>query len=241
MPMTDIVRLHNQWRGFTAERSRAHKEVNDQNEMDLAEIAAIQARIAERKESFENLWKGKKERLQKQRDLAVMQELVNGTPAQVILKEIQSNNTVWIYGLRREVMANTPLPASPNMHTRNEHGTTAFAIEPEKQQEQQQQQEPTHVLEMPSKVKWLHHNHVGVHGWLLSEDYTEVKKYGPEGTDLEGEWFICSRDGEYIGGNEELFDSTPKGEVTRRANMLQQLLDGSYTKVIREQENKYTA
>ena len=236
MPMSDIVRLHNQWRGFTTERSKAQKAVNEENEKDLAEIARLQERIEERKATFESVWKGKKLRLQKARDEAVMQEMANGTPAQTILKEIQSNNTVWIYGLRRQLLAEMPIPEQPNLYTRNDHGTTAFAIsgdstaaEPEKGS----------TLTLAPR-KWLHHNHVGVHGWLLSEDYTQVKKYGAEGTDFEGEFFIASRDGEFIEGNEELFHSLPKGEFTRRTNMLQQLLDGTYEKAVREKPNPYT-
>lgn len=233
MPMHDIVRLHNQWRGFTTERSRAQKEVNEQNEADLAEIARIQDRIADRNITFENVWKGKKARLQKQRDEAVMQEMANGTPAQTILKEIQSNNTVWIYGLRRKLLAETPLPAQPNINTRNERGTTAIAIG--------SQEEPEAATTLTrTQPRWLHHDHVGVHGWLLSEDYTQVKKYGAEGTDFEGEWFIASRDGEFEAGNEDLFHATPKGEITRRTNMLQQLLDGTYDKAIKLKENPYT-
>lgn len=237
MPMSDIVRLHNQWRGFTTERSRAQKEVNEKNEADLAEIARIQDRIEERKATFESVWKGKKQRLQKQRDEAVMQEMANGTPAQTILKEIQSNNTVWIYGLRRQLLAETPLPSQPNINTRNEHGTTAIAISGDSTAAEP---ETGNTLTLAPQRKWLYHNHVGVHGWLLSEDYTEVKKYGAEGTDYEGEWFIATRDGAFIEGNEELFDATPKGEITRRTNMLQQLLDGTYAKTIKEAVNSYT-
>lgn len=233
MPMSDIVRLHSQWRGFTAERSKAQKEVNEQNEKDQAEIRRLQDQINERNDNFEAVWKGKKQRLQKARDIAVMQELAEGTPAQTILKAIESNNTVWIYGLRRDVMANAPIPAAPNINTRSESGTTAFAIEPQSEPAQG----TTLVLAPP---KWLYHNHVGVHTWLLSEDHTQVKKYGAEGTDFEGEWFICSRKGEFLEGNEELFESTPKGEITRRSNMLEQLLEGTYTKAIKERENPYT-
>ena len=236
MPMSDIVRLHNQWRGFTTERSRAQKEINEKNERDLAEIQRLQEGITERNRTFDDVWRGKKQRLQKQRDEAVMQEMANGTPAQTILKEIQSNNTVWIYGLRRQLLAETPIPVAPNINTRNERGTTAFAISDDSKQAES---ETGNTLVL-APTKWLHHNHVGVHGWLLSEDYTEVKKYGAEGTDFEGEWFIASRDGQFIAGNEELFDSTPKGEITRRTNMLQQLLDGTYEKAIKERENKYT-
>lgn len=229
MTMTDIVRLHNQWRGFTAERSKAQKDINELIEKDRAEIRRLEAQIAETKETFESVWRGKKERLQKQRDLAVMQELANGTPAQTILKEMESNNTVWIYGLRRQVMANAPIPVAPNVYTRSEvSGTTALPLEP---------QGTTLTLTPP---KWKYHDHVGVHGWLLSEDYTQVKKYGAEGTDFEERWFICSRDGEFIDGDEELFEATPKGEITKRSNMLAQLLDETYTKPVKLLENKYT-
>lgn len=239
MPMSDIVRLHNQWRGFTAERSKAQKKVNEEIEADKEEIRRIEERIQERANTFANIWKGKKERLQRLRDEAVMQEMANGTPAQTILKEIQSNNTVWIYGLRRQLLAETEIPVPPNLNTRNEHGTTAFAIEGAIETPYKAEPEQGTTLTLAPR-KWLHHNHVGVHGWLLSEDYTEVKKYGAEGTDFEGEWFIAHRDGEFIEGNEELFHATPKGEITRRTNMLQQLLDGTYEKAIKEKENKYT-
>jgi hypothetical protein len=236
MPMSDIVRLHNQWRGFTTERSRAQKEVNEKNERDLAEIARLQEGISERNRTFEDVWKGKKARLQQQRDEAVMQEMANGTPAQTILKEIQSNNTVWIYGLRRKLLAEMPIPEQTNVNTRNAHGTTAFAISGDSTSAETEK--GTTLTLAPRK--WRYHNHVGVHGWLLSEDYTEVKKYGAEGTDFEGAWFIASRDGVFIEGNEELFDATPKGEITRRTNMLEQLLEGTYVKAIKERENKYT-
>ena len=79
-------------------------------------------------------------------------------------------------------------------------------------------------------------------GWLLSEDRTLVKKYGAEGSDFEGQWFIAEREPkEYVAGSKELYDATPKAEIARKANLLENLLDETHTGRVKLVDNPYTS
>lgn len=227
MPMTKVVDLHNQWRGFTAERGRAKRAVAEKIEENNARIAELREENIRLETEFDNEWKNKKEQLKVARDEAVMDLLASGRSAQSILRELGSNNTVWIYDLRDKVMTAKGIPVPSNVNTLT-HAKPAE--EPESA--------PIQIL---PDVKWLHHNHQGVVGWLVSEDQNYVKRWGQNGTDFEGQWFICDRQHNFIAGNLELFGVTPRTEVTKRTKLLLSLLDGSYEGKIREADNPFTS
>lgn len=237
---TKVVRLQQEWRNFAATRSRAKRELQEKVDANKAEMARLQDENAAMLTRFDEDWKAEKARIQEARDIAVMEELATGRPAQAILKEIGSNNTVWIYELRARVQAASGLPEPQNLNT-----PTAQVIPLPVQQQQLQQQAAqletveTAVLE---DVRWLSHNHQGVVGWLISEDHTLTKKYGAPGTEFEGEWFICETESkEFQLGNQALYDITPKAEITRRSNMLASLLDESYKGRVKLVDNPYTS
>ena len=90
-------------------------------------------------------------------------------------------------------------------------------------------------------VEWEYHDHVGVHGWLVSDDRQYVKFYGQKGTPFEGEWAIVEA-GEriFVGGNVDLNNSITQSEFDKKTVMLVSLLDGTYTGPTRIIANPYT-
>lgn len=98
------------------------------------------------------------------------------------------------------------------------------------------------VQELPD-VLWEFHDHIGVHGWLVSDDRQYVKFYGQKGTVYEDEWVIVEVDGEtriFIGGNLDLNNAVSKTEFEKKVAMLTGLLDGTYTGPTRVVANPYT-
>jgi hypothetical protein len=98
------------------------------------------------------------------------------------------------------------------------------------------------MAELPD-VEWEFHDHIGVHGWLLSDDRKYVKFYGQKGTTFEGEWAIVEVDDEsrnFIGGNLELNNAISPTEFAKKVAMLTGLLDGTYTGPTKVIANPYT-
>lgn len=229
MSSNEVVRLQQQWRGFAAERSRAKHKVQEKVEANNAEIMRLRDENARITLEFDEHWKNRKQEIQEARDVAVMEELATGRSAQSILKELGSNNTVWIYDLRAKVQAAGGLPAAVNANSPSQSPNFLQAVP---------DLEPESTV-LPD-VTWLHHGHQGVVGWLVSSNHSYIKKYGAEGTEFEGHWFVCDRDRTFIGGNRELFEATPKAEVTRKYKLLLSLLDESYAGKVKIVDNPYT-
>lgn len=238
MASDNMIELQRRWRAFSADRAKAKRDIQAMDDRDNAEIARLREAIITRNSEFDDKWRQDKIDLQKARDEAVMQAMSGpeGRSAQSILRDLGSNNTVWIYELRGRLQALGVLPEQVNVNT--------FIPQEERQQQQVQQQAAQleeAVAPTVTDEKWLHHNHQGVVGWLLSEDRTLVKKHGAEGSDFEGQWFIAERESkELVAGSQELFESTPKGEITRKANLLESLLDETYTGRVKLVDNPYT-
>jgi len=238
MASDNMIELQRRWRAFSADRAKAKRDIQAMDDRDNAEIARLREAIITRNSEFDDKWRQDKIDLQKARDEAVMQAMSGpeGRSAQSILRDLGSNNTVWIYELRGRLQALGVLPEQVNVNT--------FIPQAERQQQQVQQQAAQleeAVAPTVTDEKWLHHNHQGVVGWLLSEDRKLVKKHGAEGSDFEGQWFIAERESkELVAGSQELFESTPKGEITRKANLLESLLDETYTGRVKLVDNPYT-
>jgi hypothetical protein len=143
--------------------------------------------------------------------------LRTGRSAQSILRELNSQNTVWMYSLAAEVKEEGPGGLE---------GTPDFEAVPD---------------ELLEGVEWVHHDHTGVHRWLLSKDMRYIKRYGAEGSEFENEWFVCNRDYNFVAGNKALFDATSKSEMGKRVAMLEKLLTGTYSGKIKLGENRWVA
>ena len=238
MASDNMIELQRRWRAFSADRAKAKRDIQAMDDRDNAEIARLREAIITRNSEFDDKWRQDKIDLQKARDEAVMQAMSGpeGRSAQSILRDLGSNNTVWIYELRGRLQALGVLPEQVNVNT--------FIPQAERQQQQVQQQAAQleeAVAPTVTDLLLLHHNHQGVVGWLLSEDRTLVKKHGAEGSDFEGQWFIAERESkEFVAGSQELFEATPKGEITRKANLLESLLDETYTGRVKLVDNPYT-
>ena len=226
-----MIELQKRWRAFSADRAKAKRDIQALDDKDNAEIARLREGIIRRNAEFDEKWRKDKIDLQLARDEAVMQAMSGpmGRPAQAILRELGSNNTVWIYELRARLQALGALPEQGNVNS----------YTPPDERKEVETFEPAPRL--PEGLEWEHHNHQGVIGWLISKDRTLIKKYGLPGTEFEDEWFIADREHNFHSGSEELFEATPKGEVTRKIKMLESLLDETYTGRIKEVDNPYTS
>lgn len=235
MTSKNMIELQRRWRAFSADRAKAKRLIQAEDDRDNAEIARLREAIIKRNSEFDDKWRQDKITLQKDRDEAVMQAMSGpeGRSAQSILRDLGSNNTVWIYELRGRLQALGALPEQVNVNT----------YTPSEDLQPQQQQQSAQLEVVPdAATEWLHHGHQGVVGWLLSEDRTQVKRYGAEGSDFEGEWFIADRETkDYVAGSQELYDATPKGEITRKANLLEALVDETHTGRVKLVDNPYTS
>ena len=212
----DLQALQYQWRNFAVDRGKARREV--QAEVDVLQEQINQAReqILSKEQTFDEFWKNRKVQIRTELDEAVKDELRAGKSAQRILRELGSQNTVWIYGLAAEVKEEGP------------EGIKAPDVDAV----------PDEVLD---GVSWVHHDHTGVHRWLLSTDGRYIKRYGAEGSDFDGEWFVANRDYAFVAGNKALYDSTNRSEMGKRVAMLEKLLDGSYSGKLKLAENRWVA
>ncbi len=218
--MRDLQKLQYNWRNFAVDRGRARRELQDEVDVLQAEIAERRDRIMFLEQDFEDTWKQKKLDTRAALDEAVKAALRTGRTAQSILKELGSSNTVWIYGLAAEVREE-PL---------EDLGEKKAVLEIESV--------PDADLE---GVAWLHHDHTGVHRWLLSEDGRYIKRYGAEDSPYEDEWFVANRDYSFVAGNKQLYDATTRPEMGKRIAMLEKLLQGTYTGKIKLADNPWKA
>lgn len=114
---SEIVRLHKLWNSFGDDRSRARRDIQERLDKYNAVIQTLRDEGIRLQTEFEDQWKNRKKETQDDRDMAVMNELATGRSAKSILKELGSNNTVWIYDLRAKVQGSTGIPERGNVNT----------------------------------------------------------------------------------------------------------------------------
>lgn len=213
--MASYRELQNQWRGFAADRAKARKEIDDR----LAEIATeIEKLRLEQVEinttvnsEFRAEWTRKKLELQEARDQAVMDEMAKGTSAQKILRELGSQNTVWIYKLRARLVADGRLPEAQNQNSSPQPLASINA-----KQKLDEQMDASEYEE----VNWLAGTGPELTGWYISEDF-QLVKYQRRG----GRWFIAGPDNEFLKGDKGFYDLTGPDTIQDHADKLMSLIE----------------
>jgi hypothetical protein len=213
--MTELQTLQYKWRNYAIDRGKARREVQAEVDIKQEQMNALREEILSLEQGFEDQWKKRKLELRAALDEAVKAELRKDRSAQSVLRELGSQNTVWMYGLAAEVKEEGGVPDAPDF-------------------------EPVPDEEIEG-VEWLHHDHTGVHRWLLSADGRYIKRYGAEGSDFDGQSFVCNRDYAFVAGSKPLFDATTKAEMGKRVAMLEKLLSGTYSGRIKLGENRWVA
>jgi hypothetical protein len=213
--MTALQTLQFQWRNFAIDRGKARREVQADVDIKQEQMNALREEILALEQNFEEKWKNRKTELRSALDEAVKAELRSGRSAQSVLRELGSQNTVWMYGLAAEVKEEGGQPAAPDF-------------------------QPVPDAEIEG-VEWLHHDHTGVHRWLLSADGKYIKRYGAEGSDFDGQSFVCNRDYAFVAGSKPLYEATAKAEMGKRVAMLEKLLSGTYAGKIKLGDNRWVA
>lgn len=215
--MSKLVYLQDQWRNFTADRQKDKLEVLRRVDEINDQIAALTAEKSEIQAAHVKKWKHEKDKRKQALDNAAKAELAAGKNGQDILREMGSNNSVWIYKLRQEVI---------DEYGNVRHTAKGSASEPQ----------PDLSIE---GIMWEHHDHQGVHGVLVDTERNYIKRYGAEGTEFEGEFFVADMANNYVMGNKKLFEATPTADLTKRVVMLTQLLDGTYEGPMKISPNRY--
>jgi hypothetical protein len=207
-----------------------------------ARINELQAEITEMEKSFDAEWKARKAERREALDEAAIEMMMAGKSAQAVLHELGSNNTVWIYKLRHIAMERLGLEKPDDEEPKQPQTAQIATVHPITASMPVFQQAPSSEPDANLEgVSWLHHDHTGVHGWLVSTDGNYVKKYGQEGTPFEDKWFVADRDHNFVAGDRGLFDKAPATEFIQRMTMLTDLLEGRYAGKIRLSPNRYRA
>lgn len=215
--MSKLLQLQDDWKDFATDRARERIKVN----AELDDINNQQAELLRRKTrlqvEFNEKWRREKAKRKEAFDNAVMAELAKNRTGQDILQELGSNNTVWIYNLRKKIV-----DQFGNMNQVPKGGDQAPQPDPDIE-----------------GMMWEHHDHEGVHGILVDTTRNYIKKYGDSGTEFEGEWFVADMTNNFMAGNKKLYDATSTTELTKRVSMLTQLLDGEYAGHFKLSPNPY--
>lgn len=212
--MGNLKELQTTWRSFTRDRQNARVPVVERLNQITEQQAALVQEKADLQAAFEETWREEKLKRKQELDDAVRAELRSGRSAQEILRELGSNNTVWIYDLRKEVM-----DAFGNV-----------------EQELSKPQADARI----DGIRWQHHDHTGVRGYLLDVGRSYIKVYDTSQGRGEAEYFVCDRDHNFVLGSKQLFERTKPAEVDKRANMLEKLLEGTYHGKLVLEDNPYT-
>lgn len=222
--MDELKEAGRAWASFSADREEARVDLLSKQAEIEAEIAKLRAEKASMDLEFQAKWKAEKERRRQAQDAAATAAFADGRSAQEIMRQLGTYNTQWIYGLRSSLV---------------EAGVLEPKTKGKKEQEEVEDHSEEAVADATTGLQWMHHDHKGVHGYLIDVDSNYIKKYGAPGTDFEGEFFIVDREHEYVSGSMELFKNTPYAEFHKRVLMLQSLLDGTYTARVLLEPNPY--
>ena len=146
--MSKVSETARRWKAFTADRQKARVAMQRQHTQMQEQIDALRAQISKERSEFDAHWAEVKDTLRTERDEAIKDAWREGQTGTWILKEMVSNNTKLIYGLRDDLLAEGfELPTT-------EHEDAEI-----------------------KGVTWRSHRHAGVHGWLLNEDGSLYKHY----------------------------------------------------------------
>lgn len=202
----NLSEINRKWREHPMERSRALMELQNQLNEKRAQIDRLRAEIQAAEDAFEDDWRQRKDALYTERNESIKRAAREGKSGAEILKEMGSSNTQLVY----------KLVAEANAH-------------PEEGDEGEVHEDS--VLE---GVEWQAHPHTGVHRWLLSVDGLYYKRYAPDATPEDPEWYVAMTGTNiFVAGSRDLYDRTPLDEVDRRVGMLKELLAGTYAGKIR--------
>lgn len=213
--MSNILELHNKWRGFSADRAKARREIDERIEKNNAEIERLRLENIDLNTQFQSEWSAKKKELQEARDRAVMEAMAgpDGRSGQDILRELGSRNTVWIYDLRKRLAAEGRL-----VQPVNENSPIEQILEAKEAKARKAAAQPGPYAHM----QWLAVPDPALAGWSITEDFTLVKRERRGGV-----YFICGPNNEFLDGDKAFYDSTDPELITHQADALMDRIEPS--------------
>lgn len=213
--MANFIELHNQWRGFAADRAKAYKAIDDELAENNEAIEKLRLRNVELNTTisseFRAEWARRKLELQEARDRAVIDEMAKGKSAQKILRELGSQNTVWIYKLRARAIAEGRLSETVNENS--------APVPKEKIDAKRKLNEQMDASEYDG-VQWHAGTGPDLTGWYISDDFQLVKRER-----RGGRWFIVGPHNEFLKGDKGFYELTGEESIQDHADKLMALLE----------------
>lgn len=206
--MSKITDIQAEWRGFAAKRGLAMKALNELKERNNAEIERLRTEMNEAEAEFQETWRQNKANLAIERDEIVAEALLSGRSALSILNEMGSQNTVWIYKLRNELIT-----AGKLIEANVDNSFTADA------DKLRLERDPSEY----DQVKWLSGPGAQLTGWYISEDLQLVKRERRE------RWFIAGPENEFLKGDRGFYTLTGDKTISERADMLMDAIEAAQT------------
>lgn len=231
--MEELITKFDEWTHFTEAREKAREAAmnppgaHDRREAiraKQAELHRVQAELQKlkaelilsgddtpyRKAEFDHQWSQKKRDLKAEVEALIAEQIEAGVSIPRLMKATGSRNPVWFYQVRE------------NMNAYRAAGQEEMA------------QTTWHWSDVTSVHRYgLGHGESGS-GWGF------VLMHGAVDSEFEHEKCMFEfESGVFIGGNRNLFDSVSTGVKRQRADMLASILDGTYTKKVRRDENPY--
>jgi hypothetical protein len=232
--LEELKQVYREWSAFTEtrelERSRLMnpegakelRELIDKKKSEVlqaqAELQILQARLVlsragevpYRKADFDHEWSRKKAVIKAERDRLAAEQIEQGVSIPKIMKELNTNSPNWLYAVRDNI---------------NAHRGAA--------------------KEDLTQTDWKWTNVTSVHRYAVGHDlktneWAFVMLKGVIDTPMEGDY--CTFDfktGNFISGSREVFDSVTPSVKKQRSQMLADLLDGTYTKSVKRDNNPY--
>lgn len=226
--MSRIAELAEHWRNFNAQWERGKPKFDGQEKMEElnAEILHLSSRVLQLKSELAVLKASKRmydlsspreakvearEALKQEVEAEIVRLLSSGETVNSIMQKSGLRNPVWLYGIKNRMESGSSFPE-------------------------------TQASDQFADVEWFAHDHTGVHGWLINDERTLVKRHGVLDSEFEDQWTVVSAEtAEFVGGSYELAQTLTPTQVTRKAEMLSQLLDGTYEGRINEAPNPFTS
>lgn len=225
--MEELIKVHKQWKSFTADREAAREALTNGNsptaqeyhkkKLELtklkAEVALLKAQHDVEQQGyskaiFDAQWAEKKQELKVKLESLIAEELHKGKKPAVLAAEVGSRNLNMFYDVKAKVD-----------NYRNEKA------------------------EVADEADWQWSRFSGAQRYALAKVHGEwalVLMHGTIDTDLEGQKCIFDfKTGAYISGSVEVYNSDTETNRSRRSTLLASVLDKTYTGQVKEIENPY--
>lgn len=212
--MSKLKEIQDQWRGFAAVAAKLRQKAAEETAEIDEQIAALIKRKREIKLSTEKEVSERKNQIKEAREQAALEAMADeesgglGWSGQEVLRQLGSMNTVWVYDLRRQLVAEGRIKGE-SLNENSDISDLKAARE-----KQRAKNDPMDASEY-DHVNWIAGQGPDLLTWYISGDMQLVKRAG-----RGGKWFIAGPGNELLKGDKSFYDLTGQEEIADKANQL---------------------